>query len=243
MRVLTMVRPTAITEIRPPPLTGVPLRSAFRIWASDDLVTDLYMLKVQFEQLGEIDEATFNARYPRLRRRAHQEVWDRCREGVLTLHGMRAPLTAKSTLEKISTELVGWLSPDFENNAASADEVRFLRIEVDGLSPIWAYTRLSDDVWGPLFPVPRFERNFHVVVWKGKRFALGTKQAKVIQLLHEAHARGRPWVSGKSLMALVESTRHLSDLFKSQPCWTEWIVREGRDLYRLNIRTIDLSEC
>jgi hypothetical protein len=201
------------------------------------------MLKVQFEQLGEIDEATFNAQYPRLQRRAHQEVWDRCREGVLTLHGMRASVTANPTLEEISTELVGRLSLDFENNAATGDGVQFGRIEVDGLSPSWAFTRLSDDVWGPLFPLPRFESNFHVVVWKGKRFTLGTKQAKVMQLLYRAYVKGDPWVSGKFLMAFVGSTRHLSDLFKSQPYWTEWIVRDGRDLYRLNMRTIDLSQC
>jgi hypothetical protein len=238
-----MARPAVITEIKPPPLTGVPLASAFRIWASDQLVADLYMLKVQFEQLGEIDEATFKARYPRLQRKAHGEVWDRCREGVLSLRGVRAPVTPSSTLEEVSTEFVQRLSPDYENNAASADGIQFVRIEVDGLSPSWAYTRLSDDVWGPLFPLPQFEGNFRVVIWKGQKFTLGPKQAKVLRLLYQAYVRGEPWVGGKSLMFAVGSRRHLSDLFKSQPYWSEWIIRDGRDRYRLNMRTIDLSQC
>ncbi|MBN8995163.1 MAG: hypothetical protein J0H94_08045 [Rhizobiales bacterium] len=70
----------------------------------------------------------------------------------------------------------------------------------------------------------------------GRQFVLGTLQAHVVRVLHEAVEKGAPWVHGKVLLAQAGSTSsNIGTLFKSQPAWKELIDSDGKGTYRLRL--------
>jgi hypothetical protein len=78
--------------------------------------------------------------------------------------------------------------------------------------------------------------DYKQVIIAGRLFHLGTCQAEVVRLLHEAAKTEEPWRYGKAVLAAAGSScTRMADLFKSQRHWRELIASDGRGHYRLNI--------
>lgn len=72
----------------------------------------------------------------------------------------------------------------------------------------------------------------------GQSYRLGTCQAAVVRMLHNASRTGSPWRSGKIILGEARSAcTRMRDLFKTQPDWRKLIKSDGRGLYRLNLPT------
>lgn len=81
------------------------------------------------------------------------------------------------------------------------------------------------------------QRNDYTEVTLGGRtYRLGTCQAAVVRVLHEASLTDSPWLAGKLILNWAGSggTR-MRDLFKKQPGWRDLIASDGRGMYRLNL--------
>jgi hypothetical protein len=75
---------------------------------------------------------------------------------------------------------------------------------------------------------------YHEVRARGRLFRLGSVQAQVVRVLHEAALAGEPWQNGKAILSAAGSkSLRMSDVFKSQPHWRELIESNGRGAYRL----------
>lgn len=79
--------------------------------------------------------------------------------------------------------------------------------------------------------------DFSEVILGDRTYFLGSIQARVVRILHEAAATGRPWQHGKAVLAKAGSScTRLSDLFKTQPDWRKLIQSDRRGRYRLNMK-------
>jgi len=88
----------------------------------------------------------------------------------------------------------------------------------------------------------RHNKDYSVVIWRGKEYFLTVRQAKCVRLLHEAHTDGTRWLRGKDILSKVIPSRkgneniRLSDIFKDSPAWNDGLVDpERRYFYRLNL--------
>jgi hypothetical protein len=78
--------------------------------------------------------------------------------------------------------------------------------------------------------------DYKQVIIADRLFHLGTCQAEVVRLLHEAAKTEEPWRYGKAVLAAAGSScTRMADLFKSQRHWRELIASDGRGHYRLAI--------
>jgi hypothetical protein len=72
--------------------------------------------------------------------------------------------------------------------------------------------------------------------------ALGTIEAKIIALLHDAAREGTPCQCGKDILTKAGSRcLRMQDVFKSQPGWRELIESDGRRAYRLILGQVELG--
>lgn len=80
------------------------------------------------------------------------------------------------------------------------------------------------------------ENHYQNITLHGEHFTLGLIQAKVVQLLHQAHITGSPWVHGKTLLYDAGSTcQRVRDIFKSQSHWRRLIESDQKGYYRLRL--------
>jgi len=89
------------------------------------------------------------------------------------------------------------------------------------------------------FHVPTFHHSgdFRSIRLDGTEYFLTSKQARVIEMLHEAHEQGTPEVGQHSILETLESGKRLRDVFKSNlDAWTN-LIRKGtrKGTFRLNI--------
>ena len=71
---------------------------------------------------------------------------------------------------------------------------------------------------------------------QGRTFHLGSCQAKVIRILHEAARAGTPWRHGKAVLGEAGSScSRMADLFKTQKGWRALILSDRKGRYRLNL--------
>ena len=76
--------------------------------------------------------------------------------------------------------------------------------------------------------------DYHHVRCNGQDFLLGSIQAQVVRILHDAARRGEPWQSGKAVLGAAGSrSLKMSDVFKSKKNWPQLIESNGRGGYRL----------
>ena len=135
-------------------------------------------------------------------------------------------------------------------------EVTFF-IDEDAQPFITGTGKLKLEQWGQATPVtdsppisetslesPEFRANkdYSVVIWRGKEYFLTVRQAKCVRLLHEAHTDGTRWLRGKDILSKVIPSRkgneniRLSDIFKDSPAWNDGLVDpKRRYFYRLNL--------
>lgn len=78
------------------------------------------------------------------------------------------------------------------------------------------------------------------VRWRGQNFTFTTVQARVVQLLHEAHKGGQAPISGSSLMVVLQQTglstaSDLRDVMRRSMAWMTLIVSARRGYYRLGL--------
>ena len=85
-------------------------------------------------------------------------------------------------------------------------------------------------------------KDYTVVIWRGKEYFLSPRQAKCVRLLHKAHTDGAPWLRGQDILRKIEPSRkgnesiRLSDIFKDSPAWNDGLVDpKRRYFYRLNL--------
>ena len=85
-------------------------------------------------------------------------------------------------------------------------------------------------------------KDYTVVIWRGKEYFLTDRQAKCVRLLHEAHTDGAPWLRGQDILRKIEPSRkgnigiRMSDIFKDSPAWNDGlVVRNPQNFYRLNL--------
>jgi hypothetical protein len=71
---------------------------------------------------------------------------------------------------------------------------------------------------------------------QGRMFHLGSCQAKVVRILHEAARAGMPWRHGKAVLGEAGSScSRMADLFKTQKEWRALILSDRKGRYRLNL--------
>lgn len=71
---------------------------------------------------------------------------------------------------------------------------------------------------------------------QGRTFHLGSCQAKVVRILHEAARAGAPWRHGKAVLGEAGSScSRMADLFKTQKDWRTLILSDRKGRYRLNL--------
>ena len=86
-------------------------------------------------------------------------------------------------------------------------------------------------------------KDYSVVIWRGKKYFLTVRQAECVRLLHEAHTDGNPWLRSQDILGKVApspkgiSSIRMSDLFKDSPAWIDGLVDHTtrRTFYRLNL--------
>jgi hypothetical protein len=85
-------------------------------------------------------------------------------------------------------------------------------------------------------------KDYSVVIWRGKEYFLTDRQAKCVGLLHEAHTDGTRWLSGPDIMRKIAPTPkgmvsiRMSDIFRDSPAWNDGlVVRNSQNFYRLNL--------
>ena len=80
-------------------------------------------------------------------------------------------------------------------------------------------------------------KDYSVVIWRGKEYFLTDRQAKCVRLLHEAHTDGTHWLSGPNTLRKINSSElRLSDIFRASPAWNDGlVVRNRQNFYRLNL--------
>lgn len=98
-----------------------------------------------------------------------------------------------------------------------------------------AEDELNIAVFSPVDPVElACSADFHEIRLGDVAFHLGQIQANVVRLLHRADTCGKPWCSGKVILAQAGSRcTRMADVFKSQPEWRRLIESDGRGNYRL----------
>jgi hypothetical protein len=78
------------------------------------------------------------------------------------------------------------------------------------------------------------DETYENVSLSGTVYVLGPKQAIIVEILHRAYLRGKPWVSGRELLDRAKSrSEHVMDLFKGDN--SALIVSDKRRNYRLNL--------
>ena len=117
--------------------------------------------------------------------------------------------------------------------------------------------KLKLEQWGQATPVtdsppisetslesPEFRANkdYSVVIWRGKEYFLTDRQAECVRLLHEAHTDGTRWLSGPDILRKIAPSPkgivsiRMSDIFKDSPAWIDGLViADKRGFYRLNL--------
>lgn len=78
--------------------------------------------------------------------------------------------------------------------------------------------------------------DYREVWFRGECFMFGSLQAEVVRMLHEASKTGKPWVSGKSILAGVGSKDRefkIANLFRKHKSWKRLVLSNGRGDYRL----------
>ena len=146
---------------------------------------------------------------------------------------------------RVLTRTLGELSP-VEEQAAKKMEVHRTTLELLKLE-------LASRFEGPSTPaipqksdaMPKADEPFTASVdyrsirWRGKSHSLTTRQAQVVQMLHEAHLAGIPELSGVQILERVGAPNsRLRDSFKASDLWgTGKLIIQGsrRGLYRLNL--------
>jgi hypothetical protein len=79
--------------------------------------------------------------------------------------------------------------------------------------------------------------DFSDVTLGDRTYTLGTIQAKVVRILHDAATTVAPWRHGKLVLAEAGSScTRMADLFKTQPEWRKLIQSDRRGKYRINIK-------
>ena len=85
-------------------------------------------------------------------------------------------------------------------------------------------------------------KDYSVVIWRGKEYLLLPRQAKCVRLLHKAHTDGIRWLPGQDILRKIEPSRkgnesiRLSDIFKDSPAWIDrLVISDKRGFYRLNL--------
>ena len=88
----------------------------------------------------------------------------------------------------------------------------------------------------------RHNKDYSVVIWRGKEYFLSSRQAKCVRLLHKAHTDGAPWLRGQDILKIVAPSPkgnvsiRMSDIFKDSPAWNDGLVTTNkRSFYRLDI--------
>jgi hypothetical protein len=81
--------------------------------------------------------------------------------------------------------------------------------------------------------------DYHEVRLNGELFKFpGSKQRKVVQLLHEAAKSDDPWQYGLALLGEVgsnDSSNRLGNLFSKNPAWGRLIISDLKGYYRLEM--------
>ena len=130
-------------------------------------------------------------------------------------------------------------------------EVTFF-IDEDAQPFITGTGKLKLEQWGQAAPQPdpppisepspepqEFQPNkdYSVVIWRGKEYFLTDRQAKCVRLLHKAHTDGTHWLSGPNILRKINSSElRLSDIFRDSPAWNDGlVVRNRQNFYRLNL--------
>ena len=135
-------------------------------------------------------------------------------------------------------------------------EVTFF-IDEDAQPFITGTGKLELEQWGQATPVTdsppisetssesqEFQPNkdYTVVIWRGKEYFLTDRQAKCVRLLHEAHTDGTGWLRGQDILKKIAPSPkgtvsiRMSDIFKDSPAWIDGLViTNKRGFYRLNL--------
>lgn len=89
-------------------------------------------------------------------------------------------------------------------------------------------------------PAPKdfnHSEDYRSVAFHGGTYTLTSRQAQVVQLLHEAQQRGQALSQDYILEKLETPASRLRDTFKESGLWGTLIVRgEKRGMYRLNVK-------
>jgi hypothetical protein len=79
------------------------------------------------------------------------------------------------------------------------------------------------------------ECSYKIVSLGPLQWNLGSLQAAIVRMLHQASLTDQPWLFGpKMLESAGSSSTRLKDVFKSQQEWQQLILSDKRGLYRLN---------
>jgi hypothetical protein len=85
--------------------------------------------------------------------------------------------------------------------------------------------------------------DYRHIFFNGHEYHFGDVQAKIMQILHDAHRSRNPWVHGKTLMYESGSNAlRLRDLFKNKPNWKKLIHSNDRGYYCLNLPSEQFQE-
>ena len=127
----------------------------------------------------------------------------------------------------------------------------------DALPFITGKGKLELEQWGQATPVTdsppisetssdsqEFQPNkdYTVVIWRGKEYFLTERQAECVCLLHKAHTEGTRWLLGQDILKIVAPSPkgtvsiRMSDIFRDSPAWNDGlVVRNSQNFYRLNL--------
>jgi len=80
--------------------------------------------------------------------------------------------------------------------------------------------------------------DYRSATFRGKSYSFTSRQAQVVEMLHEAYLNGTPELGKDHILEKLGSPNsRLRDTFKKHPAWNSLIVSgEKRGAYRLNLR-------
>lgn len=160
------------------------------------------------------------------------------KDGSLFALGLSHP---DAPLKKIPETYWHFLELDYDKACATAPAhgLAFHGVQIglqDDFQQIMSGLGLGD---APLFEDRSFwhSPDYHEVRLNGELFKFpGSKQRKVIQLLHEAAKSDDPWRYGLALLGDVgsnDASNRLGNLFSKHPAWGRLIISDFKGFYRL----------
>lgn len=219
---------------------GLNAEGALKRWSNLKAYAAMRELEDSRERMGDSESTKRYFEYSRRRDGLETAFVEKLKAADLFCSGILAGTGSRTIIEPSAWELlvVNYDLESVSGNRLVYNAVEFF--EAGGLPsnipdiPKWFERYREIPQWTEEFVV--LEPNYMLVTMRGQKFRLGTKQAAVVRLLHEASRGANPWIVGKQLMHQVGSSvgRKVVELFRGKPNWRDLIEVEG-SRYRLNL--------